>query len=83
MWWVAGLEMLKETGTSSLYNLQLAAEYDTQNRPLYVMSPRRMQLRNLATSSAWNSQTQSATFVKPQSVPALPSLAFNDKQSGQ
>jgi hypothetical protein len=39
------------------------------------MSPRRMQLRNLTvTSSAWNSQTQSATFVKPQSVPALPSL---------
>jgi hypothetical protein len=71
---VAGLEMLKETGNSSLYNLQLAAEYDTKNRPLYVMSPRRMQLRNLATSSAWNSQTQSATFVKPQSVPALPSL---------
>jgi len=71
---VAGLEMLKETGNSSLYNLQLAAEYDTQNRPLYVMSPRRMQLRNLASSSAWNSQTQSATFVKPQSVPALPSL---------
>jgi hypothetical protein len=71
---VSGLEMLKETGNSSLYNLQLAAEYDTKNRPLFVMSPRRMQLRNLATSSAWNSQTQSATFVKPQSVPALPSL---------
>jgi hypothetical protein len=71
---VAGLEMLKETGVSSLYNLQLAAENDSKSRPLFVMSPRRLQLRNLAVSSAWNSQTQSVTFVKPQTVPALPSL---------
>ena len=71
---VAGLEMLKETGVSSLYNLQLAAENDSKSRPLFIMSPRNVQLRNLTVTSSWNNQTQSATFVKPQTVPALPSL---------
>lgn len=74
---VAGPDYLNGSAAVSGYSLSTPAEYDSKARPLFVMSPRRVNIYGLALQYAWDPVTQSATWSKPTAIPApaaLPSL---------
>lgn len=71
---VAGLDYLDESATVTNYRFSTGAEYDSKTRPLFVMSPRQVMVNGLAVLSAWDAATQSTTYTKPTSIPALTPL---------